>query len=142
MRGDASMSVDTSRSTLREKNQLTLPQSVRETLHVEPGDEIEFEVVGEDTVLLRGLKLIPADQAWFWTESWQAGETEATNDIRAGRVKTFKDADSSSTLSDRRSSCRPSTELTPSERPRCTRRDRSRPIQVCRTRLCSGRVRA
>jgi hypothetical protein len=29
------------------------------------------------------------DQAWFWTEEWQAGEREAEEDIRAGRVKGF-----------------------------------------------------
>ena len=26
------------------------------------------------------------DQAWFWTAEWQAGEKEADEDIRAGRV--------------------------------------------------------
>lgn len=29
------------------------------------------------------------DQAYFWTEEWQAGEREADEDIAAGRVKTF-----------------------------------------------------
>jgi hypothetical protein len=29
------------------------------------------------------------DQAWFWTEEWQAGEREADADIAAGRVTRF-----------------------------------------------------
>lgn len=32
---------------------------------------------------------IPPDQAWFWTEEWQAEEREAEEHIKAGRVKTF-----------------------------------------------------
>jgi len=35
---------------------------------------------------------IPADQAWFWTPEWQAGEKKADADLAAGRVKTFKTA--------------------------------------------------
>ena len=30
-----------------------------------------------------------ASQAWYWTEEWQAGESEAALDIAAGRVKHF-----------------------------------------------------
>lgn len=40
---------------------------------------------------MRGLKMIPADQAWFWTESWQAGEHEAAEDLARQRVTTFED---------------------------------------------------
>lgn len=29
---------------------------------------------------------VPADQAWFWTDRWQAMEREADADIAAGRV--------------------------------------------------------
>jgi len=80
------------RATLRSKGQLTLPADVREALHVEDGDDIEFELTAEG-VLIRGLKMIPADQAWFWTESWQAGEREASADIAAGRGEQFDSTD-------------------------------------------------
>jgi hypothetical protein len=30
-------------------------------------------------------------QAYFWTKEWQEAEKEASADIKAGRVKTFKD---------------------------------------------------
>ena len=29
---------------------------------------------------------IPADQAWFWSERWQAMEQEADADVAAGRT--------------------------------------------------------
>jgi AbrB family looped-hinge helix DNA binding protein len=80
------------RSTLRENGQVTLPPRVREALNIESGDTVEFELTASGQVVVRGLKMIPANQAWFWTESWQRGEREASEDIAAGRVETFKDA--------------------------------------------------
>lgn len=82
------------RSILREKGQVTLPARVRSALNVGTGDTIEFEVVASGEVVIRGLKMIPADQAWFWSESWQRGEREASEDVAAGRVETFKDTES------------------------------------------------
>lgn len=78
-------------STLRERGQVTLPNEVRAALHIEPGDEVEFVVLDSGDVVMRGMKMIPADQAWFWTESWQRGEREASADIAAERLETFKD---------------------------------------------------
>ena len=66
----------------------------RQVLRVEVGDEIEFEVVNTGEVVMRGLKMIPADQAWFWSKSWQRGEREASADIASGRVETFEDSES------------------------------------------------
>lgn len=82
------------RATLRPKGQVTLPNDVREALHVEEGDEIEFEVADSGVVIMHGLKMIPAEQAWFWTETWHTGERAATDDIRAGRLsKVYQDID-------------------------------------------------
>ena len=47
-------------------------------LQVEDGDEIEFELTPDGRVLMSGLKMIPADKAWFWSESWQEAEREAS----------------------------------------------------------------
>lgn len=30
-----------------------------------------------------------ADQAYYWTEEWQAGETETLTEIAAGNYRTF-----------------------------------------------------
>lgn len=81
------------RATLRPRGQLTLPTEVREALKLNDGDDIDFQFVGEGVVLMHGLKMIPADQAWFWTESWQAGEHEAEDDIRSGRTTIHKTVD-------------------------------------------------
>jgi len=50
---------------------------------------VEFDVTDGDVVTVWGMKMIPADQAWFWSESWQAGEREADEDIAAGRGEQF-----------------------------------------------------
>ena len=81
------------RSRLREKGQITVPAEVRAALRVDEGDEVEFTVTPDGAVLLRGLKTIPADQAWFWTTTWQAGELEASQDIAAGRMTTTDSPD-------------------------------------------------
>ena len=72
------------RTRLRQKGQITLPAEVREALQVEDGDEIEFELTPDGRVLMSGLKMIPADQAWFWTESWQEAEREASAQLTRG----------------------------------------------------------
>lgn len=69
---------------IRGRGQLTLPAEVREALHVAEGDEVEFARHDDGTVTLRGLRTIPADQAWFWSADWQAGEREADREIAAG----------------------------------------------------------
>jgi antitoxin PrlF len=81
------------RATVRKKAQLTLPPEVRAALHVVEGDEVEFVVTKTGEVLLRGLAVIPAEQRWFWTDEWQAGEREASEQIAAGAVTTHEDVD-------------------------------------------------
>lgn len=80
------------RARLRPKGQVTLPASVREALHIDTGDDVAFEVKN-GMVTLVGLKAMPADQAWFWTDEWQAGEHEADQEIGAGEGTIHKSAD-------------------------------------------------
>jgi antitoxin PrlF len=81
------------RAVLRSRGQITLPREVREALHVEEGDDVAF-VVEDGRVTMRGLKSIPAEQAWFWTDSWQAGERQASEEVVAGVGVVFDDGDS------------------------------------------------
>ena len=81
------------RTVLRPKGQITLPQEVRDALHIAEGDDVEF-VVTDDGVLLRGLKSIPAEQAWFWTVEWQAGEREASQQSADSEGTVFADGQS------------------------------------------------
>ncbi|MBM7790049.1 bifunctional DNA-binding transcriptional regulator/antitoxin component of YhaV-PrlF toxin-antitoxin module [Tenggerimyces flavus] len=63
---------------------------MRDALHLEQGDVVEFTVTPDGDVKLRAMTTIPTDQRWFWTEEWQAGEREASADIAAGRTRFFE----------------------------------------------------
>lgn len=73
-----------SRATVRPKGQITLPPDIRAHLHVSEGDGVEFTIAPDGRVVLVGTTTIPSEQAWFWTEEWQAGEREATAEIARG----------------------------------------------------------
>ncbi len=77
-----------SRTTVRAKGQITLPDDVRRAAHLEEGDLLDAEITTEG-ILLRPQKLIDVTQAWFWTADWQAGERDADADRTAERASTF-----------------------------------------------------
>lgn len=82
----------TVRASVRAKGQLTLPPAVREALRVADDDQVEFTINAAGDVTVRGLRLFPTDQAWFWSPEWQEGEREATDEIKNG-VTTRYDSD-------------------------------------------------
>lgn len=82
-----------SRAVLRAKSQITLPQEVRNALHLAEGDGVEFTVEQDGQVTLSGTRSIPADQAWFWTPEWQQGERDASEHLAHGDVKRFDSSD-------------------------------------------------
>lgn len=74
------------------KHQITIPKEVFDTLHLEEGDFLDVEVKG-DKIVITPKKLIPKEQAWFWTREWQEMEKEADEAIKAGRVKEFDEVE-------------------------------------------------
>ncbi len=76
---------------VRKKAQVTLPQSVRQSLNIEEGDFLSV-MVQDGEIVLRVKKLVDKEQAWFWTKRWQEGEREAEEDIRGGRIHRFDNA--------------------------------------------------
>lgn len=77
-----------SKTVLRSKGQLTIPAEVREATRLEEGDPVVFEVV-DGCIVMRPLKTIDADQAWFWTEGWQKSVRRSLAEVEAGEGKTF-----------------------------------------------------
>lgn len=80
------------RAVLRSKGQITLPREVRDALHLREGDDVAF-VVDAGHVTMRGLRSVPTEQAWFWTQPWQDGEKQASQQLAAGQGAVFEDAD-------------------------------------------------
>lgn len=77
---------------VRGKGQITLPDDIRRAAKLSEGDYVEVSV-SAGTIFMRPKKLIDAEQAWFWTDEWQAGEREASADIAAGRTRRFESGD-------------------------------------------------
>ena len=67
------------------KHQITIPREAFDALGLRPGDLLEVELESEGLRLVPQ-KLIPRDQAWFWTEEWQDREREASDAIARGEV--------------------------------------------------------
>jgi AbrB family looped-hinge helix DNA binding protein len=81
------------RVRVRPKAQLTLPEEIRHALHISEGDEVEFAVLDDGTITVRGYVSIPTDQAWFFTPAWLAGEREANEEIDARRGTSHRSAE-------------------------------------------------
>ena len=62
------------RARLRPKAQLTLPDPIRQALHVREGDEVEFAVHEDGVITVRGYVSVPSDQAWHFRSGQQADE--------------------------------------------------------------------
>ena len=52
--------------------------------------EVPADMVGTLADYLRETLAVAEDQAWFWSDEWQAGEREAEADVAAGRVAVFE----------------------------------------------------
>ncbi len=88
--------------TLQSRGVLALPPVLRERYQLDrPGAQVEITEREDGVLEIRPQVAVPASQAWFWTESWQQREREADEDIAAGRVTTYDDAESFLTDLDR-----------------------------------------
>ena len=77
------------KTVLRKKHILTIPREFVDRMHLEEGDE--FIVTEENgRIVLTPALSIPADQAWFWTPTWQARIAEAEADREQGNSTVYR----------------------------------------------------
>ena len=74
---------------VQKNKNITLPTWLIHRFHMVVGDFVRLQETKEG-VLIKPAKLVDPSQSYFWTKEWQAGEREAEQDIRKGRVKKFK----------------------------------------------------
>ena len=77
---------------IRRNFQVTLPAVIRKRLGLHIGDIVET-IVKDGKIILIPKRTVDVEQAWFWSKEWQEAEKEAEADIRAGRVKKFKNVE-------------------------------------------------
>jgi len=73
---------------------IALPTELRRRLHLdEPGAQVEISERDDGVLELRAALPIAADQAWFWTERWQAREREVDEHVGQGEVTIHNGTD-------------------------------------------------
>jgi antitoxin MazE len=77
---------------LRQKSQVTIPADILKALNLKTGDKLEF-TIQDGKIIMQPVVTVPKDQAWFWTEKWQAEEKIVDEQIRNGQVKSFDNID-------------------------------------------------
>ena len=87
-------SVKTHLLTIQSRGTVALPADLRRRLHLDRADAQIKLVEGNDGRLeLIPVVAVPADQAWFWTDRWQALGREADADVAAGRTTVVEGLD-------------------------------------------------
>lgn len=80
--------------TVTRRGVLALPAEIRRRHGLDrPGAQVELAEREDGVIELRPHVAVPADQAWFWSERWQAMEREADADVEAGRTQVFDGAE-------------------------------------------------
>jgi bifunctional DNA-binding transcriptional regulator/antitoxin component of YhaV-PrlF toxin-antitoxin module len=72
---------------VQRRGTVALPPTLRRRYHLdEPGAQVEITEREDGVLELRPLVAVPASEAWFWDERWQAGEREVHEHVAAGEV--------------------------------------------------------
>lgn len=80
--------------TVQSRGTVALPPDLRRRLHLDqPDAQVRIIDRGDGSIELVPVVAIPADQAWFWTDRWQAMEREADADVAAGRTTVVDGVD-------------------------------------------------
>jgi bifunctional DNA-binding transcriptional regulator/antitoxin component of YhaV-PrlF toxin-antitoxin module len=73
--------------SVQSRGTVALPADLRRRLHLDQENAQVRLIEREDgRIELVPVVAVPADQAWFWTDRWQAMEREADADVAAGRT--------------------------------------------------------
>jgi antitoxin MazE len=70
---------------VKRHSQITIPNNIRRKLKIAEGDYLEIEEHNNKFVL-KPVKMVHPDEAYFHSKEWQAGEREADKDIAEGKL--------------------------------------------------------
>ena len=70
---------------VKKHSQITIPNDIRRKFRIAEGDYLEIEEHNNELVL-KPVKLVHLDEAYFHTKEWQQGEKQADKDIAEGNT--------------------------------------------------------
>ena len=76
---------------VQKRGVISLGMLKEHNLELKDGDILQVELE-DNKVVLVPMKLVPAEQAWFWESTWQEGEKEAEADIAAEKMASYDTA--------------------------------------------------
>lgn len=79
--------------TVQGRGTVAIPVGLRKRYHLDrPGAQVEITEREDGVLELRPSLAVPATEAWFWDERWQAGEREVDAHVAAGEVARHETA--------------------------------------------------
>jgi AbrB family looped-hinge helix DNA binding protein len=87
--------------TLDKKGRATLPEEIRDSLGLRPGDFVLLEKTERGTYELLPAALVPRDQLWFHHPEMQRRMRKAEADVSEGRTTVTRTAGEAQALLDR-----------------------------------------
>lgn len=80
--------------TVQGRGTVALPPALRARYRLDtPGAQVELTERDDGVLELRPVVPVPASEAWFWEERWQAGERHVDELVAAGQVRVFAGPD-------------------------------------------------
>lgn len=86
------MSEMATKTRIRRKFQVTIPEDVRKHYPLEEGQAVSVAATPHG-ILITAVAEIDQEQAWFWSPRWHALEVKADADFTAGRTTRVNSAD-------------------------------------------------
>lgn len=80
--------------SVQSRGVVALPPHLRKRYALDrPGAQVEVTEREDGVLEVRPVIAVPARDAWFWNERWQAGERDVDAHVRAGQVMVSESAE-------------------------------------------------
>jgi bifunctional DNA-binding transcriptional regulator/antitoxin component of YhaV-PrlF toxin-antitoxin module len=80
--------------SIQSRGTVALPADLRRRYQLDrPGTQLEVRERPDGVIELRAVVPVPADQAWFWSSEWQAGERRVDDHVSRGEVRVSNSAE-------------------------------------------------
>lgn len=74
---------------VQRRNLISIPRDIRDALFIREGDVLDMRL-DDNKIIIEPMKLVPASQAYFWSDKTQSDLLEARKDVESGNTREFK----------------------------------------------------